>query len=86
MAAAEFDNHGDQVWHQANSWAQITPNDNNEIRVPKALYIGGAGNIVLAGADGVDGTFAVGAGATLPLRPRKVKATGTTATGILALY
>jgi hypothetical protein len=72
---------------QGESWAAITPSDSTPLTVvPKALYIGGAGNIALRGADGNDETFPVAAGQMLTLRPVMVLDTGTDATGIIAIY
>lgn len=69
-----------------DNWVAVTPNDGADLAViPKALYIGGAGNIVVNGADGNAATFAVTAGQILPIRARRVRATSTTATGIVAI-
>lgn len=66
----------------------ITPNDATELaEIPRGLYIGGAGNlvVVLAG-DTASVTFTgIPAGTFLSIRPRKILATSTTATAILAL-
>lgn len=52
----------------------------------RALYVGVTGDVVVILASGVALTFkAVPAGALLPVRCTQVKATGTTATNILAL-
>lgn len=70
--------------------AAVAPSDTVDLPTPaKALYIGGAGNVVLVplsqvGNAGV--TFAnVPAGSILPMRCRCVLATGTTATLIVAI-
>ena len=67
----------------------VTPNDATDLAdLPKALYVGGTGNVTLQFPDKA-GTvlFAnVQAGSTLPVRPARVFATGTTATNIVALY
>ena len=68
-------------------FADITPHNTNEIVAPRALYVGTGGNIVATGVDGVSVTFSnVPSGTLLPIRPKIVKATGTTATNILGLY
>ena len=56
--------------------------------VPRALYIGSGGDVVVTmAADGTDVTFSnVPTGTKLPVRVSKVKATGTTASSIVALY
>lgn len=52
-----------------------------------ALWIGGAGNVAITLLNGVSVTFtAVPVGTLLPICGRQVKATGTTATNIVALF
>ena len=65
----------------------ITPSDAAELSVlPKALLIGGAGTVALRAVDSTaDVTIAVQAGQLLPVRVQFVRATGTTATGIVGL-
>lgn len=68
-------------------WAVIVPSDAADVAdLPKALRIDQGGTLALMGSDGTIATFAVFDGETLPLRPKRVMATGTTATGIKALY
>lgn len=68
----------------AKRWFAITPADTNLATVPDAIYVGGAGNLVVRGDDGTDATFAVTAGQTVPIAPTQVRA-ATTATGIIGL-
>ena len=72
----------------------ITPNDNAYIwqqlfytyKVYTTLYVGGAGDLHVLTAGGDDITFtSVPAGSFLPVHVAKVFASGTTATGIVAL-
>ena len=52
----------------------------------KAIYCGGAGNLVVTAADdSAPETFVVGAGALIPVRAKLVAA-ASTATGIVALF
>lgn len=68
-------------------FAAITPHDTNQLAPPRAIYVGGAGDIVAVGVDGVEVTFkAVPQGSTLPIRPKIIKNTGTTATLIIGFY
>lgn len=80
-----------------NQWVVITPSDTVSIgesaagdgkaRPPRAVYVGGAGNIVAVMGDGTTATFsAVPAGTVLPIQPRRINSTSTTATLMLALY
>lgn len=64
-----------------------TPHDTNTIELTRALYVGGAGALVVTMADGVDCTFSgVNGGSILPIQVRRIKSTGTTATNIVRLY
>lgn len=65
----------------------VTPNDTTVISATKGLYVGATGNITVTMANGADVTFnALIAGQIHPISVTKVKATGTTATGIVAVY
>jgi len=66
----------------------ITPDDNADLPVAtKAIYVGGAGDIVLRPLSGSsDVTFAnLPDGAILDVRARAIRATGTTATAMVGL-
>lgn len=82
-----FGSNADTVLASARKLATVTPHNSNELpETPKALYVGGAGTIaIIAEDDTVAVTLTVPAGAILPIRARIVQATGTTATGIVAL-
>lgn len=80
-----------------NRWRAITPSDTVAIgettagdglaRVPRAVYVGGTGNIVAVNQDGSTVTFnGVPAGTVLPIMPLRINSTSTTATGLVALY
>lgn len=65
----------------------ITPNDTTTIESTSGIYIGGSGDIAVTMKDGSNVTFkSLAAGVIHPLCVTKVKATGTTATNILAVY
>lgn len=51
-----------------------------------AIYIGGAGNIVVVRNDGTTETIAVIAGQVLQFKAIRVNSTSTTSTGMFALY
>jgi len=65
----------------------VTPDDSNDLAyVTRALWIGAGGNVVVIMQDGNEATFEnVPPGYELRIRVPRVKATGTTATPILAL-
>lgn len=68
--------------------AAVTPSDSSDLTFStRALFIGGAGNVsVNMATSGAAVVFAVGAGQILPIQVARVLATGTTATGIVALW
>lgn len=66
----------------------VTPNDTNDLAyTSRALWIGGGGNVAVILADDTNPvTFSgVPAGTLLPLRVKRVRSTGTTATNIVAV-
>ncbi len=83
-----FQNVADAPSAPATRCVAVTPHDANPLSdIPKAMYIGTGGTIVLQGTSGGDASFAnVADGSVLPVRARFVKATGTTASDIVALY
>jgi hypothetical protein len=71
----------------ATKWFAVTPDDNTDLQAkPRALWIGGAGNVAINNGSQTVTLQSVPAGTLLPLRPDRVMATGTTASGIVALY
>ncbi|HYZ48256.1 MAG TPA: hypothetical protein VE567_05110 [Sphingomonas sp.] len=79
----------DGVSAPATRGVAVTPHDVNALaEVPKALFVGGGGDLVAMGVnDTADVTFKnLAAGTVLPFRARYVRATGTTASSIVALY
>lgn len=76
----------------ASKFAVLTKHDTNDIPLvnnkgPRALYIGGTGNITVLDQDGVSCLIStIPAGSILPIRPTRLMSTGTTATTIVALY
>lgn len=71
-----------------DSGGAITPHDTNPIaRVYRAVWVGTGGDIVLRlRSDAGDITLAnVPGGTLLPIRPTHIRATGTTASGLVGL-
>ena len=61
----------------------ITPNDaSNLAMATRAIRANGAGDVVLVTVAGNERTCKFAAGETRPIRATRVKATGTTATGL----
>lgn len=79
--------HADLPHYSARSLLAITPSDTDEVSIiPKALFIGGSGTIsIIALDDTAPVSLTVTAGQILPIRAKFVRATGTTATGIVGL-
>jgi hypothetical protein len=72
-----------------HSYAAITPNDTLASYVGgpfDAIYVGGAGNIVVVDNDGRNVTFSgATAGSIIPIAGSSVRSTSTTATNLVAL-
>lgn len=84
-----------KVMTPARRAVAVTPSDSTELAasfgdMPRAIWVGGAGNLSVLMAD--DGAAAsvtlvnVQSGTLLPIRARRVNATNTTASSIVALY
>lgn len=68
------------------NYAAITPADNTPIGPFECLYVGGAGNVVVARMDGTLVTFTgVPAGTFIPIEFQGINATSTTATNLVGL-
>ncbi len=83
-----FKSFADSPVGPARSAIAVVPSDTVPlVRLPKALYVGGSGDIVLRAVDNTDDVVLAGiaAGSILPVRAQIVRATGTTATQIVAL-
>lgn len=63
----------------------ITPGTGDLTALPRALYVGTAGDLVVEDSDGVSVTY-VGISGFVPMRAAKVLSTGTTATDIVGIY
>lgn len=70
------------------SAATVTPNDGTDLPggVTRGVYIGGAGGLKVGMADGTTLTFAAVPLGVILLRVKRIYATGTAATNIVALY
>jgi len=88
MAQDNYDTHADSEFAPSRNPLTVTPHDTNELPIiPKALYVGTGGTVVLRGVDSAaDVTFVnVADGQVLDVRPHYVRATGTTASDIVGL-
>lgn len=65
----------------------VTPDDATDLaQVSRALNAATAGTIRVTTREGTTGSITVAAGIIIPIRVRRIWATGTTATGIVALF
>jgi len=88
MANDVFHAHSDMPSAPSRAPFAVSPNDSTELSaIPKALYIGTGGTVILRGVDSAaDVTFKnVANGQILDVQAQFVRATGTTATDIVAL-
>ncbi len=84
-----FSNAADHVAAPARQALVVTPHDTNPLTdIPKALYVGTGGHIAMRGVGGAADQIwkNVPSGTVIPFRAQFVRATGTTAADILALY
>lgn len=84
----------DKLWNYTRNFlgsgvkfAAITKSDTDDIPLTRAVYVGGAGDLVAVDVDGTATTFsAVPAGTLLPIRVRRINSASTTATFMVAIY
>lgn len=84
-----FQNVADQVSAPATRAVAVSPHDGNALTdIPKAIFVGTGGNVTMRGVGGGGDTVwkNVPAGTVLPFRAQYVRATGTSAGDLLALY
>ncbi len=84
----QFDSYGDSVADPSRAPFAVVPHDTSPLAVvPKALFVGTGGTLVLRGLDSAaDVTFKnLANGQILDVRASHVRATGTTAADIVAL-
>ena len=69
-----------------SAFFDVTPSDTAPVGTTLGLYVGTAGTLKLAGSNGTIATFKVNDGQYLSGKFNRVMATGTTASGIVALF
>lgn len=81
-----------QLTRPGASTVAVTPSNSADIaqlnnEYPRALWVGGAGDVAVVTPDGVASTIVgVTAGTLLPIQVRRVNSTNTTATSMVAIY
>lgn len=77
---------GEDMAQSYNQSAVVTPSNTVDLlRVTDALWVGGAGDLAIVQGTTALTLVAVPAGSWLPLKVKRVNATGTTATNIVAM-
>lgn len=83
----DFKNRTPGLSSPARNAAAVTPSDESDLAVDsRALIVGVAGDVKVTMMGGDVVTLPLLAGVIYPLQVRQVHATGTTATGITALW
>jgi len=84
----KFSNYHSGLESPAERAFAITGNDSTDLTIfPRAIYVGGAGNVKVITLGGDTVTFSgMLAGTVLPVRVKRVFSTDTTATNLLGLY
>ena len=88
MADAYADR-GDAVSSQARRLIAVTPSDSTDLAdVAKAVYVGTGGDVSIIAAGDTTAVVLKNllSGSLIPVRAKRVMATGTTATNLVALY
>lgn len=72
----------------ASEGRPVTPSDTADLSLTsRALYVGKGGNLTVRMSSGNDFSFTgISSGSFLPIRVKQVRATGTTASAIVALF
>jgi len=84
--ADPFENYASNLESPLTGLVEITPNDAVDLAtVSRAITVAAAGTVEVTMLDGSVGSVYIAAGIPFPIRVTRVWATGTTATGIVAL-
>ena len=88
MAAHDLNTRSASTIGPARALRAVTPSDASDLPdgVSRSIYVGGAGNVAVVDALGNAVDLASAANQYHPIQVARVRATGTTASGILALY
>lgn len=87
MSIDNFQSRPSELDSPASNAAAVTPSDGADLTFQtRSIYVGVAGTISVVMAGGQTVSFTAQAGALLPIMVDRVRATGTTASGIVALW
>ena len=87
MGNKVFNSVSEDATAPAREWFSITPHDSTPLaRKCRSIFVGTGGDVVAVAENGDEVTFTLVDGTILPIQPRLIKETGTTATGLIGLY
>jgi len=86
--ADAFSTHSPSLMTPCMNGEAVTPHNSTDLaQTSRAIFVGGAGNLVAVMAGGTTVTFTgVVAGSILPIRVTRINSTNTTATNIVSIY
>ena len=84
----KYEGRAENITAPARRAFAITASDTNDLAAEtRAIYVGSAGDLVAVLSSGDEVTFAgLGGGTLLPVRARRIKASGTSAGQLVGLY
>lgn len=83
----KFSSHTESLSSPPSHVLDVTPDDTTDLPVAsRALNVAETGTVQVTTVGGTTATVTIAAGSTFPIRAQRVWATGTTATGIMAMY
>ena len=86
MRMDPFEHHSQGLESPATRLLEVTPDDSNDLAfIARAISVEAAGYLEVITAGGDTGRVFIAAGIPFPIRVRRILATGTTASGIVAL-
>lgn len=85
--ADKFSAHAESLSSPPAHLMSVTPDDGQDLpHVSRGLNVLVGGTVRVTSAQGETETLMIAAGIVFPVRVRRIWATGTTATGIVAMY
>lgn len=85
--ADRFENYANSLTSPLTSLTEITPSDSEDLaNTSRVINVAVAGTVEVTTSGGTTGSVYIAAGVPFPIRATRIWATGTTATGIVALF
>lgn len=82
-----FDMHSSGLESPASYLAEVTPTDTADLAMAsRGINVAQSGAVRVTTIEDTTATLTVAAGIVMPVRVKKIWATGTTATGIVVMY